>query len=245
MLKNRLVQSALACLLALPTLASAYVLGPTTPGKWGNPTLGTGATITWSLTGTIDCSAESAGMSCTALSTFMPSGFEAQIQAAFNAWSAVANLTFVQVVDNGVAFNAAGTNADIRISGHTFDGASGTLAHGFFPPANGATAAGDIHFDTAENWVTSFGAGGIDIFQVMAHELGHSLGLDHSTVPGSLMNPFYSEAFSGPQADDIAGMQALYGAPAARLPEPASIALVGLSLLGLGVQRRMAWRRRV
>ncbi|MEK6767141.1 MAG: hypothetical protein AABY49_13075, partial [Planctomycetota bacterium] len=33
--------------------ASAYVIGPTTPGKWGTPGFGTpGGIVTWSLMGT-------------------------------------------------------------------------------------------------------------------------------------------------------------------------------------------------
>ncbi len=36
-------------------ISDEYVLGPTTPGKWGSPVFGTGATISWSLmpTGTL------------------------------------------------------------------------------------------------------------------------------------------------------------------------------------------------
>ena len=240
-MRSALSKFALIGALVVPTAASAYVLGPTTPGKWGNPAMGTGATVTWSYMNTgVGCAAEFAGCSISALSSFMPAGFGTQIQAAFSAWSAVANLTFVFVaVDNGVAFNAAGTNADIRIGGHAFDGAGGTLAHGFFPPSNGITAAGDIHFDIAESWLLAPAPGSFDIFQVMAHELGHALGLDHTNVPNSLMDPFYTTAYLGPQADDIAGMQFIYGAPVtANVPEPTTLALVGLALLGLSLRRR-------
>jgi hypothetical protein len=61
--------------------------------------------------------------------------------------------------DSGRPFNYAGAAqndeyaGDIRIGGHKFDGRGKVLAHTYFPPPNGVTAAGDAHFDTAENWV--------------------------------------------------------------------------------------------
>jgi len=170
----------------------------------------------------------------------MPAGYHAAVTSAFAAWSSVANLTFMEVADGGEAFNAPGTSGDIRLGGHTFDGPSGTLAHGFYPPNNGNTAAGDIHFDTAETWKIGFGGPGFDIFQVLAHEIGHALGLDHTGVAGSLMNPFYTEAFSGPQADDIAGMQFIYGRAVAAIPEPEIYAMLGLGLglMGFAARRR-------
>lgn len=229
----------LLALLVVAPAAQAFVLGPTNPGKWGSPVMGTGATVTWSLmpTGT-SCAQEFAGCTVSALSSFMPVGFLAQIQSAFNAWSAVANITFVQVADNGLPFNTGGAFGDIRVGGHAFDGAGGTLAHGYFPPNNGNTAAGDIHFDTADLWKTTFGGAGFNIFQVMAHEIGHAIGLSHTAVANSLMNPFYTEAFSGLQADDIAGAKFIYGNAIQPVPEPGILSLLLLGLIGLGVARR-------
>lgn len=240
-MKSRFLASlALAGALAAPLSASAFVLGGTDPGKWGPPVMGTGATVTWSLMGTgTSCAAEFAGCTITSFADFMPAGYLTQVSNAFAAWSAVANITFVQVADDGAAFNAATASGDIRLGGHTFDGASGILAHGFYPPVNGNSAAGDIHFDIDETWALSFADPGFSIFQVLAHEIGHAIGLDHTGVPGSLMNPFYSEAFTGPQADDIAGAQFIYGPPiVVEVPEPPVLALLGLSLIGLGLSKR-------
>lgn len=217
-----------------------FVLGPTIPGKWGPAAFGTGATVTWSLMATgVDLSFEGAGVTNTHLSAFMPAGFKAAIVAAFAAWSAVADITFIEVPDLGEPGNAAQLSGDIRIGGHVFDGAGGTLAHGFFPPVNGTSAAGDIHFDIAETWKLGFGGPGFDIFQVAAHEIGHAIGLGHTGVPASLMNPFYTEAFAGPQADDIAGAVFIYGAaPANGVPEPATAGMLLLGAMGLPFLRR-------
>lgn len=174
----------------------------------------------------------------------MPAGFQAQIEAAFAAWSAVANITFTEVADAGCGFNAACAQGDIRIGGHAFDGPNGTLAHGYYPPNNGATIAGDIHFDIAELWKIGFGGAGFDIFQVMAHEIGHAIGLNHTGVPNSLMNPFYTETFAGLQADDVAGGQFIYGPAVTNpaVPEPATLLLLGSGLAAAAMRRRKAKR---
>ena len=74
-------------------------------------------------------------------------------------------ITFVKFDADGIenaqyAFNTTSPDVqndsrfgDIRIGMHRFDGAGKTLAHTYFPPPNGSSAAGDAHFDSSENWV--------------------------------------------------------------------------------------------
>lgn len=233
---------ALVAALGVPLCASAYVLGPTSPGKWGDPQYGTGATVTWSLMGGgVSCEAVFLGCSTTALGAFLPGGFLTEIRSAFDAWSKVANIKFVQVEDDGAAFNATTRSGDIRIGAHHVDGPRDTLAFSYFPPFNGLSAAGDIFLDTSEKWKIGFGGNGYDVFQVVTHEIGHSLGLEHTPRTDALMNAFYTERFRGPQADDIAGMRFLYGVRP--IPEPSALAMFGLGVVGVALRRRGQARR--
>lgn len=53
---------------------------------------------------------------------------------------------------------------------------------------------------------------GYSLFLVAAHEFGHALGLDHSSVPEALMYPMYSFTEGPPlHEDDVKGIQHLYG----------------------------------
>ena len=118
-------------------------------------------------------------------------------------------------------FTEVSGNADILIrfvagehgDGEPFDGVGHVLAHAFYPPPNGGDIAGDAHFDEAETWSVDIPvpSRSIDLVTVAAHEFGHSLGLAHTSVNGALMFPTYSGSHRFLAADDIAGIQSLYG----------------------------------
>jgi peptidoglycan hydrolase-like protein with peptidoglycan-binding domain len=151
---------------------------------------------------------------------FSPDLTQAQVRSAIvqalNLWSAVTPLNFTEI--------PIGNNPHIRIrfvsgnhgDGSNFDGASGVLAHAFYPPPNGGDIAGDTHFDEAETWSVNLPATGIDLVTVAAHEFGHALGLAHSTINTALMAPFYNGPHRNLEADDVAGIQSIYGPRGAR-----------------------------
>ncbi|KAM9801519.1 collagenase 3-like [Neosynchiropus ocellatus] len=128
------------------------------------------------------------------------------IRNALTVWSNVTPLKFKKLYQG---------NADIMISFgakehgdyNPFDGPNGLLAHAY-PPGQGI--GGDTHFDEDEQWTKD--STGYNLFIVAAHELGHALGMSHSSDPGALMYPVYSYTKGYPLSeDDIDGIQALYG----------------------------------
>jgi subtilisin-like proprotein convertase family protein len=172
-----------------------------------------GGTVYWSYMPN-GVASETSGVNVVAI-TSLPTYnacFLTEISSAFSAWQAVSNIQFVQVADSNAAVNSnAGYVGHIRIGAHTIDGASSVLAHAYYPPPNGTTISGDLHFDVAENWTCTPGAGQIDIGLVALHEIGHSIGLDHEPTLLAVMNAFYNSSLFSLQTDDINGARAIYG----------------------------------
>lgn len=57
-------------------------------------------------------------------------------------------------------------------------------------------------------------AAGVNFLYAATHEFGHSLGLSHSSIPGSVMYPTYENGHTEDfrlTEDDIEGIQKLYG----------------------------------
>ncbi|KAE8627630.1 hypothetical protein XENTR_v10007074 [Xenopus tropicalis] len=130
------------------------------------------------------------------------------IEKAFKVWSDVVPLTFTRIYDRVSDIEMSFASGDHK-DAFPFDGPSGILAHTFAP---GDNTGGDVHFDADETWTS--GSAGTNLFLVAAHELGHSLGLDHSNDPNALMYPTYH--YTNPNTfqlseDDIKGIHSLYG----------------------------------
>ena len=67
--------------------------------------------------------------------------------------------------------------------GDPFDGLGGTLAHAYYPEN------GDIHMDDSETWTLGVNYG-TNFLQTLTHEIGHSIGLQHTSVYDAVMFPF-------------------------------------------------------
>jgi matrixin len=144
-----------------------------------------------------------------------PATWENVILKAAQSWAAVANINFTVIPDSG-ADSGTGPNqqgdptmGDIRIGGFDMQD-SGLLALAYMPPAvNNFSIAGDIGINTAQPF--NINSNDYDLYTVMAHEFGHALGLDHSTDPNAVMYATYLGVDSALGADDIAGIQSIYG----------------------------------
>jgi hypothetical protein len=83
----------------------------------------------------------------------------------------------------------------------------GELAHAYFPPPGGLEpTAGDVEMNPDVEW--NFGEE-VDVFSVVLHEVGHSLGLWHTWDEPSVMAPLY-RLYSVVGALDIAKLKEIY-----------------------------------
>lgn len=138
-------------------------------------------------------------------------------QSVFNRWSSISGLSYqYEAADDGVTFSNSngagtrgilGTRADIRIGGRAIDGNSGILAFNFFPNT------GEMVIDTNDSFFNDTTNVSRGLRNVVAHEHGHGLGMDHLFASNSeqLMEPFVNNNFDGPQYHDILVAQRAYG----------------------------------
>lgn len=168
--------------------------------KWGNDIRGAESDeITWSL--------NLAGLNIVAGSAL--SEFTDLVFDAFDTWAAIAGLNF--------RFVNAPSGSDIDIDVAPLGGSTiGVANTSFFTndaDGNGLVEIFDsnISMDQSETWTPDGNGAPFTFIQVLLHEIGHSLGLDHFNVSNSIMNATANNGSRTLGADDIAGIQDLYG----------------------------------
>ncbi|GAV58089.1 Peptidase_M10 domain-containing protein/PG_binding_1 domain-containing protein, partial [Cephalotus follicularis] len=125
---------------------------------------------------------------------------------AFQKWADVSGFTFAEAPNGAPSDMVIGFQRGDHGDGSPFDGPGRTVAHAFAP------TDGRFHYDADENWSTDPMYDELDLESVAVHEIGHLLGLGHSTDPNAVM---YAEIEAGTikrdlDQDDIDGIHSLY-----------------------------------
>lgn len=218
--------AAMACGVVSPHVALGYVVAD----RWENTASGSAGvrgepvTLTWSL---VPDGTPIADRGSSSLTKFLDVGFGVTqrsgeiaqrswfpvLQAAFDRWSALGGVSFVyEPHDDGALLHssqgALGVRGDVRLAAAPADGPGNSLASSQYPDG------GDVVLDADE--VARFAnaeANYLRLRNVLMHEIGHALGLDHvvSSDASFLMEQSLSVSFDGPQLDDVRGLHFLYG----------------------------------
>ena len=125
---------------------------------------------------------------------------------ALNKWSTTSLLHFKESRSNM-------TNISIKFAAKNhgdpfpFDGPGNVLAHAYYP---GTSLQGQVHLDLDETW--SLYDDSTSMYHVALHELGHAIGLAHSSQSSSIMYAWYTNPVKYDLSDDDTfAVNSLYG----------------------------------
>lgn len=139
-----------------------------------------------------------------------------RISEALAKWSSVSVLKFQETLNVDKADVVVSFEKPAHPKVDPYEMADSVLAHAFRP---GGGVGGDVHLRDDIDWDFRVSnedrpePGTTSFFAVVLHELGHSLGLDHSSHTDAVMFPSYSTSTGTMSKDDIEGIHHIYGVP--------------------------------
>ena len=148
---------------------------------------------------------------------------------ALDMWNQViARMQFAPVMDSTAPTASGDRINSVFFANNVFGQAfgSGTLAVTYYISTGSNLVEADVVFNTAQSFdsyrgplrVAPSGYALGDLRRVLLHELGHAMGLNHSAADAIMSEDASDlEVLTG---DDVAGAQAMYGAPATPPPPP-------------------------
>jgi Matrixin/PEP-CTERM motif len=224
------------------------------PGiQWPQPGgTGTAITLTYSFQNMFDGGIRGPGAVPDANGVFQPDGpplpndlIKRSIEQALGLWASVAPINYVEVPDSDAS------HGQIRFRHIYINGTDPPVgdpiakAQAYYPGSSDIN--GDVEFDHSDPWQAVGTTHIPDILGAATHELGHTLGLAHSDDSNAVMYWIF-QRFQGLgtghlSADDIAGIQSIYGAGRGTVtplgvPEPGSLILAVLGAVLVGLSRR-------
>jgi hypothetical protein len=166
------------------------------------------------------------------------------IEESLRLWSSVAPLNFVEVVDDGLPHTNQFRFRHIYINGPDPPPPASPVAKAQATCIGNGFAC-EIQFDNSDRWQEMGTLPNPDVLGASIHEVGHILGLHHTSIAGENMYWIFHR-FQGLGTgqlfpDDIAGIQAIYGAGSGTVtplvPEPASLLLLWVVATGWLLRR--------
>jgi predicted Zn-dependent protease len=135
------------------------------------------------------------------------------VMQAFASWAAVSGLTFNFVASDSASVDLRVGFADLNTSGSEI----GQANYSSFNDVNAFSPDALVRLEDpaliapGETAVQAYPSKNATFEQVVLHEIGHALGLAHSSDPNAIMYPVSTASNTALDSSDVTGIQALYG----------------------------------